>query len=293
MENAKQASHQRIFVLAKDQAQQLESWLTDVILRTADKCVASSQETGDDLHQVVQQQFPRHFELYTLAYAIHRTAKSILKVCADGDVDSGYVLGRTLVERAINLAFLNVCDDRSYENWIAYSRQKAFRLLDRRQTAGPAEFRISLSPMPDLSSVPGLKEDLQRFTGTKRGGEITRWTKLSLGDRLGAIEGKFKSSTVVMDLLLQAMTHTYDLGAEAQHATLLGVGIPFGYFAPPNTTRDTHAFIIAMSTIECLFATISEVAYMADRPEWGDQAMNEMVTCFKEMIPEEAGSGGP
>ena len=289
-DNTNQADYHEVYRLAETQITQLESWFTSIGLERACGAVSLAQEKGKPLGQIIEQQFPRDFSLLTLGTGILRTSKSILKIWVDGDVDSSYVLARTLVERAVNYAFLNVCDDNEYEAWVAYSRQKSFRLLDRTQRAGTVEFRISLSPLPDPSSVPGLKEDLDRFTGKKSGREITRWTQLSLEEPLAAIEGKFKSSKVIIDLLLQAMAHTYDIGAEAQHGTLLGVSPRFAYFRPPT---DTHKVAVLAATVECLEATIFVLASVTNHPEWGDQQAKIFLEMMGKMIQKEGTTDRP
>lgn len=162
---------------------------------------------------MLRDQFPRLVPLSALGAGILQTAKTIVRVCVDRDPDSGYVLARTLVERAINYGFLNVCDDTDFADWTVYSRQKAFRLFDREKTAGSHRFRIRMDSLPDPSLTSGLAEDIERFTSKKNRRELTSFTKMNLAYRLGSIEGKSSHSKRIMALLLQAQTHVYDLGA--------------------------------------------------------------------------------
>ena len=206
------------------------------------------------------------FDIRMLAFGVLQSARAVAKVCEHRDIDSGYVLARTLVERAVNFAFIGFADEEAYDDWVTYSRQKAFRLLSRVRRAGSAEFREGVHPAPDTSQFPELQQMLERFTGPK-GGEKTRWTQLSLDERLAAIEGRFHDSKVVIQLLLQALTHTYELGAEAQHRPLLGVGLNWGLLATPYETLNTHINNVLISTSAALHSAILALAHHLGKPE--------------------------
>ena len=70
-----------------------------------------------------------------------------------------------------------------------------------------------------------MEEAIEQLTSQNSRREFTHWTHLSLGDRLAKISGMQQDSKNIILVLLAAMTLVYDLGAEAQHGTLIGVGI--------------------------------------------------------------------
>lgn len=188
-------------------------------------CLALLANIGDNNNapEALGAKILERFHLLSLGSGILNSAGATLKLC-DGnepEIDTGYLVARALVERSINFGYLAFCDPTEFQSWLDYSQQKAYRLLDRHETAGNVEFRLSRNSLPNPVDIPELDTLLKRFT-ERVSGEVTRWSKLNLNDRLGAIEKTFPKSDRVVSILLQALTLVCSIGSEAQHGTLLG-----------------------------------------------------------------------
>ena len=250
--------------LAEWQLDYLEHWLTESMAKALFEAHEQGKTLGKSLHQMLEENNERAVPIYVLCSGIKQTATSLLKVHFAGDADSCYVLGRTLVERVINFAFLTVCDQSHFADWVSYSRQKAVRLTDRTINAGTFGMRLSRNTEIDPSQTPGLEEDIAKYTG-RSGRENTHWTKLSLSDRIGALEGKCAHANSLIYELMSAMTTLYELGAEAQHGTLLGAGIQNGVLQ--FQTAEKHLGSISFSVNLCLDVALHSLAHFADMPE--------------------------
>ena len=221
----------------------------------------------------------RPWTLTSLAQGMLTTAHAVLRETKARDIDSAYILARALVERAINFSYLAVAAEEEVSNWVAYSRQKKLRLLVRRGDAG--SIRYQLHPEVTLDDLPEeARLDLEQFTSPKSGREITRWTRLSLEQRIAALDGGFDRWKFPATWLLQAMTNVYAIGAEAQHGTLLGVGLPLGLLAFPGESVNDHLGILLLAVIQCMESGIETLAYLTGHQEWASEAME----AFQETI---------
>jgi len=211
----------------------------------------------------------RTFPLFALGAGVKRSAVAITKLCSgdDPDVDSGQIIARALVERTINLAYLAFCPEEEFQRWIEYSQQKEFRLLNRHQKAGNMEFHLGIELPPDIA--PDLERLVENFTG-RSGRENTRWSKLTMNERLGAVETFFDGAPTLVARLLQALTAVYAEGAEGQHGTPLGVGLRFirGY-----GTDDKHSAhgVVLLAVVMCLDSAIQVWGKFTDREEWASE----------------------
>ena len=218
----------------------------------------------------------RPWTLTSLAYGILTTALAVSRASKGRDVDSGYILARALVERAINFSYLATADEAEVANWVAFSRQKKLRLLARRGDAGPISYQ--LHPEINLDHLSEeAKRDLEQFTSMKSGREITSWTKLSLKERIAALEGKFDRWKFPATLLLHAMTNVYAIGAEAQHGTLLGVGLNSGFMASPAESINDHVGMLLLSIVQCMESGIETLAFLTGHAEWATEAANVLL----------------
>lgn len=262
--------------------------LNSLLVGVLESAVGEQDRTGADIAPTIASRFRRHIPLATLARGILQSADAVSKCCSERDaergydLDSGYILARALVERSINFAYLAICGDQEFNEWVDHSRQKSIRLLDQRQKAGSVEFRLGIEPPLDLSQSPDLVELLQRFT-SKSGKEKTRWTQLSLNRRLGEIESTFADANRIVAILLQALTIVYDIGSEAQHGTLLGVE----YGIVNDVNAEAKRIPLLMAVVECIFSVRLALSNFADHKDWADATKATM----KEIMPRAMKSG--
>jgi len=92
-----------------------------------------------------------------------------------------YILARSFLERLINYTYLLSCDEEEYSRYLAYTKQKAYRVLDRSFTAGDSKVELTWSGSIDLEKEPELKKAVDMFTSEtgKEGRILLRFCTLA------------------------------------------------------------------------------------------------------------------
>jgi len=147
------------------------------------------------------------------------------------------MLTRALLERLINYCYLMVCDEEEYEKYKAYSLQKTYRKLDRRIETSKHSLSIKYTGEINVESIPELKKALDQFTGSK-GGEKTRWTDVSLSERVTLVGEK--SNADERKWLLSLLSF-YEDASEALHGTFYGSTFHTGIHEPGFDRNNSEA----------------------------------------------------
>ena len=220
-----------------------------------------------------------------LCMSLVETANALNHLLDHGFITTSFMVSRALVEGTINYCFLLQCEDQHFELWISYSRQKAFRLLNRQARAGDLEFKMSYSGTPDPAQIPGLEDDIKQFTGAK-GGEKHRWTELTIEQRLALLDSYQADNKSIVKLLLIALTSAFDLGSEALHGTLLGAGYSRGLFAVPGLgLDDQYDQLMFVGTI-CVSCMLQCGAVKAGLPEIATASRSSLEATLRLSIGE-------
>lgn len=156
--------------------------------------------------------------LYPLLFSIHHTGTSIGVLSSHLHLNECYILARSFLERLINYIYLLSCDEEEYSRYLAYTKQKAYRVLDRSFTAGAAKVTLIWSGSIDWEKEPELKEAVDMFT-SETGKPKTRWTSQSLSAMLESIANR---GGLEIGYLMFAILGIYDDASEALHGTLYG-----------------------------------------------------------------------
>lgn len=186
--------------------------------------------------------------LYTLYSSIIEDAIAIRVLGDQARLNQAYIISRALLERLTNLCFLQLCTEDEFKDYIDYSLNKAARRQDRTIEAnGKTVARISLKE-GNFEIPPELTAAVAKFT-SERGREKTRWTTVSLPDRVAVIEAKLGGTGLFMSLLT-----IYSDASEALHGTLYGASFHLGVYdigSIPNNqeTLDRHRH----ATLSCLY----------------------------------------
>ena len=190
-----------------------------------------------------------------LLFGAFENANTITSLAIHHNIDSGYMLARALVERAVNYCFLLVCDDKDFQDWVGYSKQKAFRMANREASVGDLKVQIFSSGLPDPSQIPGLEEEMDKFTSSK-GRPINRWTNYSMSERIDIVRHRAKDFDIPVLTLLGSLALVYDVASEALHGTLFGVTFSLGLFQPQAQTHAKHVADLLGVVGFCLDAMI-------------------------------------
>jgi hypothetical protein len=204
--------------------------------------------------------------LYHLLMSIYITGNAINLLAVNNFLSESYMLARALLEKLINYMYVLVCDEDEYQKYLNYTKQKGYRILNRSFMVGDQKAELRWSGSINLDDDPELREAVNQFTGGK-GKVITRWTSISLQDRLAIIRDKAK---IKIEGLMLSTLGIYDDASEALHGTLYGAAFHFGFFEGrplrkvedlAETYRDRLLFLFfALGTsIGSLFEVVSNV----------------------------------
>lgn len=186
--------------------------------------------------------------LYALYSSIIEDAISIRILGEHARLNQAYIISRALLERLSNFCFLQLCTDEEFEDYVDYTLNKAVRRQNRTIEAnGKTVARIALKD-GSLELPPELLAAVAKFT-SERGREKTRWTTVSLPDRVAVVEAKLGGTGLFVSLLA-----IYSDASEALHGTLYGAAFHLGAYdvgSVPNSQEalDRHR----NETLSCLY----------------------------------------
>jgi hypothetical protein len=209
---------------------------------------------------------PRILSLYHLMLSINLTGSAINLLALNNYLGESYMLARALLEKLINYMYLLVCEEDEYKKYLNYTKQRGYRVSKRSLVVGTQKVELKWADSVNLDDYPELKEAVSQFTSSK-GKAVTRWTSLSLADRLNVIGEK---ATINITGLMYSMLGIYDDASEALHGSLYGATFNYGLFEgkiPSNIKEFTETYrnqllmlFFALGTsISSLFEVISEV----------------------------------
>jgi len=165
--------------------------------------------------------------LYPLLFSIHHTGTSIGLLSGHLHLTECYILARSFLESLTTYTYTLSCDEEEYSRYLAYTKQKAYRVLDRSFNVGNQEVRLRWTGSIELEKEPELKKALQLFTSEK-GKAKTRWTSHNLSEMLESIASR---GGLEIGYLMFAILGIYDDASEALHGTLYGSIFHIGTFA--------------------------------------------------------------
>ena len=245
---------------------------------------------------------PRVSSLYHLLLSIYLTGSAINLLALNNYLGESYMLARALLEKLINYMYLLVCEEREYKKYLNYTKQKGYRVLNRSFMAGDQKVELKSAGSINLDDYPELKEAVNQFTSLK-GKAVTRWTSLSLADRLNVIGEK---ASINIEGSMFSMLGIYDDASEALHGSLYGATFNYGFFEgkiPSNTKQFAEIYrnkllmlFFALGTsINSLFEVISGV-YPTDKVKEFAQQSGKNFGALGEYIDNNIqkgrGSGG-
>ena len=204
--------------------------------------------------------------LYHLLMSIYITGNAINLLALNNFLSESYMLARALLEKLINYMYVLVCEEDEYQKYLNYTKQKGYRILNRSFQVGDQKAELKWSGSVNLDDNPELRDAVNQFTSGK-GKAITRWTSLSLQERLAIIRDKGK---IKIEGLMLSTLGIYDDASEALHGTLYGAAFHFGFFegkplrkvedlAETYRNRLLFLFFALGTSIASLFEVVSYV----------------------------------
>ncbi len=232
---------------------------------------------------------PRIVSLYHLLMSIYITGNAINLLAINNFLSESYMLARALLEKLINYMYLLVCEEKEYKKYLTYTKQKGYRVLNRSFIVGDQKVELKWSGSINFNDYPGLKEAVNEFTSSK-GKVVTRWTSLSLADRLAIIRDQSK---IKIEGLMLSTLGIYEDASEALHGSLYGATFNYGFFEKipssvqelAETYRNKLLFLFfALETcIGTLFEVISGVYSSEKVKDFGMQSKSNLESLQKSV----------
>ncbi len=192
--------------------------------------------------------------LFPLLDACANTGRAMVTLARTGFPNEVIMLSRAFAERMVTAAYLSVCDRDEVDRYVAYSKQKAYRKLNREIATGAGAVSLKFNGQVDVAATSGLQEAIDQFTG-KKGGEVRRWTRLDIPEMA---EVAAQRSEVSAAMMLLSYLATYEDASEALHGTLYGVTFHLGVHNPggaPRSKADLERYAITQASMVFLLGT--------------------------------------
>jgi len=233
--------------------------------------------------------------LYPLLFSIWHTGTSVSLLAMHQHINECYILGRSVLERMVNYTYLIFCDEAEYSRYLAYTKQKGYRVLNRSFAAGDAEVRLKWSGIIDLEKEPDLKQAVDMFTSEK-GKPKTRWTSKPLSEMLQSIASGGK---VEIGYLMFAILWIYDDASEALHGTLYGSTFHIGTFHGKIPSSKEELRRTWNQQFSALFLTLGTCMHTLIQSFNRVVAIEDILSCSKDNLNrisgvlKQLGEGGP
>ena len=212
-----------------------------------------------------------------LMHMIGISAHSLVKLTDDVGLSAkdGYPLARTIIEGAINIAYLMASDPEVSRKAQRHAEVRAFRDLSREESLGGWAINVGYQGQIPATEVQRLEAMAAEFTSAK--GREKDWTDLSVRQRLDVASVAFKN-TALLSLNVSAF-NIYRHASEVMHGSYYGALMIWGVTVPgPHKTEADafrlvlvdHQFSTLMSAIFALAGTIECFAQYAQIPSLKD-----------------------
>lgn len=219
-------------------------------------------------------------ELYPLLFSIWHTGTSISLLAMHLHVSECYILARALLEKIINYTYLLSCDEQEYLLYVEYTKQKAYRVLDRSFTSGETKVHLRWSGSINLEEYPELKKTVDQFTSA-RGKPKTRWTSKNLSAMVESISNK---GGLEIGYLMFAILWIYDDASEALHGTLYGSTFHVGTFQGKLPSSKEELKRTWNEQFSALFLTLGTCVHTLIQSFNNVVAIVDIVGCSKDNL---------
>ncbi len=183
----------------------------------------------------------RAHKVYPLLVSIVSAGKSISLLIEQKLILEAFIMFRAFIERSINLCYLLLCDDNELANFIDYGLQKGYRTTYSQSMAVKHLGTKWNIPKPTKEILNKVK----KFTSSK-GKEITRWTKLSFGERIEFINNK--TEEILSPFHVEFFKNIYTDGSESSHGTFYGSLLHMGFIKGIGCPTQGERYLIYHTT---------------------------------------------
>ena len=103
--------------------------------------------------------------MYPLLKSLVTSGQSITILIRNECISESYILSRAFLERIVNICYLMICDEKDFDDYVDFSKQKVIRSLHTKKKAYENVERIV--PLPDLSKIPEISKVMDKYTSER------------------------------------------------------------------------------------------------------------------------------
>ena len=215
-------------------------------LKVSEEYFIAQYQLLNELTEIIKKngRLKRLFELNLLLPSLISNSESIINLINSNFIPEAYIISRSFFEKCVNFCYLNICDDKEYEDYIDWFYQKNMRSIYTRQKAFKSIGHEG--KLPNISEMTKKIKVLKKFSG-KKGGEKPNWTDISIYQRIKFVESKISSFPAPM--YFTTMNTIYEDASENLHGTLYGATFHMASLYGANMTdEETQKHIIGLAT---------------------------------------------
>ena len=224
-------------------------------LLNEDECGRAPLPAGEpDINRVIK----------ALMHMIGISAHSLLKLTDEVGLGAkdGYPLARTIIEGAINVAYLMANGPEISRKAQRHAEVRAFRDLSRQEWIGGWTIKAGYRGQIPADEVQRLQAMTAEFTTAK--GREKDWTDLSVRQRLDAAAAVFKNTALLS--LNVSVFNIYRHASEVMHGSYYGALMIWGLTVPgpPKTERDAFRLVFVDHQFSALMSAIFAFASVVE-----------------------------
>lgn len=204
-----------------------ETRLVDGLIHSLDE---SQKERSEEDQLIIQTIL---LMLQSMGVSINSVAK--LTETVDMSVKDCFSISRTVIESAINIAYIATSDTQIAQRARTHAFQKRYRDLKRSGSVAGIHMSVERDSIPDIDSIAGLKEALDLFTD-KNGNEIRDWSPTTHNEKIEQVK---KVSERAALCLASAKFGIYRHSSEILHGTYFGTIFFWTQGSGKPVTKDT------------------------------------------------------
>lgn len=203
----------------------------------------------------------------TLLRAIEISSSTLVKLTEKigGQVRDCLPISRSIVESAINLAYIAAAGPEIAEEARQHSIRRSVRDLERHLKIGHLQFHDRASSLDRKGGGPAQEMAL-RILAEEKLKKPQNWTRLSVPERISVILNRFGEQ--IGTPLARAYFSVYSDASEVVHGTVYGCFLSFGETkSDPATSLHDCAFVVLFGSATALNSAIAAIGSAHDVSE--------------------------
>lgn len=144
-------------------------------------------------------------------------------------LNEAIMLSRGFFERIVNVCYLLVCKNDSFDEWRSHTLFRAYLGMDRSFVAGGKKISLVYQGKDIFKKNEMVKKVIKNFSSKTTSKPIHRWPNIPIEERLKIVEEKSNSQ---VELFLAYQVSFYKNASEALHGSFYGSTFHLGTYTP-------------------------------------------------------------